>query len=362
MSLKTTIKKYVGAACESRFLLPMVRRSALNSVNVVYYHHLGDPAPHYQAFYNGCTASKFAQDLECLSRVFDFAPLSDVLACEHGEGSRGRPKLAVTFDDGFNLRSQGVMQILEDYGVKATTFVITSCIDNRRMMWRHMLSAIQTLMPESVWRPQYNELALSGGFRPIEHGEGLLKAASRWEMRHKDEWAALLWTRCELPPISEYLAERQPYFGWTGLEEWITAGHSVGFHTHTHPYCSRLQQADMESELIQPAIYLKQRLGIEELSFSYPFGDRLQPDLEHVLFEQGVFKALFGIGGFSRKGVSNEKLDRAGVEGDHIGWIVFRGYVVARLCGKQNKQLPKNKDELKPRTSIYYHRHNRKSP
>lgn len=331
MNLKTTIKKGLGAAFESRFLLPMVRRSALHAINVIYYHHVGDPAPHYQAFYNGCTASKFAQDLDCLSRVFDFAPLSEVLACERDEESRGRPKLAVTFDDGFDLCSHGVMQIMEDYGVKATTFVITSCIDNRRMMWRHMLSAIQTLTPESVWGPRYDELALACGFRPIEPDEGLLKAAGRWEMRHKDEWAALLWRQCELPPISEYLEKRQPYFGWTGLERWIAAGHSVGFHTHTHPFCSRLQQADLESEIIQPAIHLRQRLCIDELSLSYPFGDRLQPDLEHVLFELRVFKALFGIGGFSRKGVSNEKLDRAGVEGDHIGWTVFAGSVFARL-------------------------------
>lgn len=70
---------------------------------------------------------------------------------------------------------------------------------------------------------------------------------------------------------------------------------------------------------------------MEELCFSYPFGDRLQPDLEQVLFERGLFKALFGIGGFSRRGVSNEKLERAGVEGAHIGWTVFGGSILARL-------------------------------
>ena len=157
--------------------MPIVRHSSLDAINVIYYHHVGDPAPHYKAFYNGCTAAKFAQDLECLSRVFDFSPLSEVLASKRGEESRGRPKLAVTFDDGFDLGNQGVMQIMEHYGVKATTFVITSCIGNRRMMWRHMLSAIHTLAPESVWGPQYNELAVACGFRPIERGEGLLAAA-----------------------------------------------------------------------------------------------------------------------------------------------------------------------------------------
>ena len=331
MNLKTTIKQAVGAAFGSRFLMPIVRRASLDAINVIYYHHVGDPAPHYKAFYNGCTAARFAQDLECLSRVFDFSPLSEVVASKRGEASRGRPKLAVTFDDGFDLGNQGVMQIMEHYGVKATTFVITSCIGNRRMMWRHMLSAIHTLAPQSVWGSQYNALAVAYGFRPIERDEGLLVAARRWEMRHKDEWAALLWGRCDLPPISEYLAENQPYFGWTGLERWIAAGHAVGLHTHTHPFCSRIQQEDLESEIIHPAVRLRQRLCMDELCFSYPFGDRLQPDLEHVLFERGLFKALFGIGGFSGQGLSNEKLERAGVEGAHIGWTVFGGSVLARL-------------------------------
>lgn len=338
MNLKTTIKQAVGAAFASRFLLPIVRHSSLDAINVIYYHHVGDPGPHYKAFYTGCTGATFAQDLECLSRVFDFSPLSEVLASKCGEESRGRPKLAVTFDDGFDLGNEGVMQIMEHYGVKATTFVITSCIGNRRMMWRHMLSAIHTLAPECVWGPQYNELAVACGFRPMERGEGLLAAARRWDMSHKDEWAALLWRRCDLPPISEYLAEKQPYFGWTGLERWIAAGHSVGFHTHTHPFCSRLQQADLESELIHPAVHLRQRLCVDELSLSYPFGDRLTPDLEHVLFELGVFKALFGIGGFSRKGASSDKLDRAGVEGAHIGWTVFGGSVFARLRGSKDEK------------------------
>jgi peptidoglycan/xylan/chitin deacetylase (PgdA/CDA1 family) len=331
MSFKSAIKKCLSTVCESRILLPLIRRSAMNDVNIIYYHYIGDPVPHYQAFGNGCTISEFAQDLEYLSRIFEFASLSEVLARAPGKGNPKRPTLAVTFDDGFDLSNQGVMEIMEDYNIKATTFVVTSCIDNRRMMWRHMLSAIQSLTPESIWRSQYNELALSSGFDPIKNGEGLLKVSSRWEMNHKDEWAAQLWERCELPPISEYLAERQPYFGWSGLEQWIASGHSVGFHTHTHPYCSRLQQADLESELIEPAITLKQRLNIEELALSYPFGDRLRPEMDQKLFEQRQFKALFGIDGFSRKDVSNEKLERVGVEGGHTGWSIFRGHVAARL-------------------------------
>jgi len=328
--LEPAVKTAVGVLVQSRLLRTAVCRSARRTANILYYHHVGASTPHYQAFHSGCTASKFARDLQWLSSVFEIATLGDIIACGRDDTTLERPRLAITFDDGFDVRTSGVMQILDDCRVRATTFVITSCIDNQRMMWRHMLSAIQALTREIVWRREFNELSLACHFRPTARDEGLLSAAARWDMRHKDEWAALLWSRCGLPPLREYLEETRPYFTWTGLEQWLAAGHSVGFHTHTHPFCSQLQHADMDHELVQPALDLKRRLGISQLPLSYPFGDRLQPALERTLFDRGIFQALLGIKGFSPRGTPNEKLERAGAEADHIGWTLFRSALVAR--------------------------------
>jgi peptidoglycan/xylan/chitin deacetylase (PgdA/CDA1 family) len=335
MTFKNTIKKVVGGICESRLLRPCVRRSAFRSVNVTYYHFVGNPEAHYKAFYSGCTVSKFADDMERLSRVFEFAPLNVVLAEPLIRRNQKRPLLAVTFDDGLNLGCNGVMEILDRYRVSATTFVITSCIGNGRLMWRHMLSAIQNLVPDNVFLPHYNALASTFGLIRIRRGSDLMAAAKQWDMKRKDEWATLLWELCDLPSLRSYLAEKKPYFEWDDLRQWLVGGHSVGFHTHTHPYCSRLQARDVEDELVQPAINLKQTLGIEELCLSYPFGDRLQPALERNLFERGIFKAFFGIKGFGRKGNSSEKLERAGIEGPHIGWSVFASHVLRSIGVKQ---------------------------
>jgi peptidoglycan/xylan/chitin deacetylase (PgdA/CDA1 family) len=302
------------------------------TVNVVYYHYVGTADPHYCAFYRGCTAEKLSHDLQVLGLVFDFVPLSEVLAAD-GSSDRQRPTLAITFDDGFDLRREGGMDVLDKFGVKATTFVVTAAVGNQMLMWRYVLALIQAKVPSSIWRRHYSELATAYGFQPLLQSQTLLEATRSWNMKNKDEWASKLWEKCGLPPVEQYLSERRPYFDWKGLQEWVAAGHSVGFHTHTHPFCSRLDPADVEQEIIQPALRLKNRLGIEELCFAYPFGDRFQPDLEHQLFETGLFKALFGTAGLSRRGGSKAKLERLSLEGFRVGkqllserlWALRRG-------------------------------------
>jgi peptidoglycan/xylan/chitin deacetylase (PgdA/CDA1 family) len=269
VSLKRYIKRAGGALCGSHLLTPLICSRARKSINVVYYHFVGEPAPHYDAFYAGCTLDRFSRDLEQLSRVFTFAPLSEVIADGQDQSnSSKKPKIAITFDDGLDLRQTGVMQVLSRFGVSATTFVITACVNNCELMWRHKLSAIQSLVSGETCVAEYNQMAGRRGLSTIRSTTQLMDATSRWEMKAKDSLASELWEHCPVPPVSEYLSTYKPYFDWEGLRHWLGAGHSVGFHTHSHPYCARLQPADIEAELVRPAMDLKDKLGLRELCLS----------------------------------------------------------------------------------------------
>jgi peptidoglycan/xylan/chitin deacetylase (PgdA/CDA1 family) len=323
MILKRFVKGVAGALCGSRLLAPLVTSRARHLVNVIYYHYIGEPAPHYESFYAGCTLDRFARDLDQLSRVFTFASLADIVAANQLDNSTSRPTIAVTFDDGFDLRRAGVTDVLARYRVPATSFVITSCVGNERLMWRHKLSAIQALAEEATCVAEYNNITTRLALAPIKSASQLMDATREWDMEAKDVLAAELWDRCKLLPESEYLKTYKPYFTWDGLRDWIAAGHSIGFHTHSHPYCSRLEESDLDSELIQPAMDLKTKLGLRGLCLSYPFGDRLSAHLENRLFAQGVFTAFFGISGPSRKGTSNQHLERMQTESDGVSWSVL---------------------------------------
>ena len=204
------IKKAIAALAATPMAVYAIRHLARHDANIIYYHHVGGACPHYDAFYAGCTASRFADDLHWLSRLFTFAPLDEILERSPATRASRRPRLAITFDDGFNLCRPEMIDILDRYGIKATTFVITSCLDNARLMWRHMLSVIQSLVPEEVWRARFDQLAIERNFASAAPGESVLRATRSWPPHSKDAWAEALWGRCGLRPRAEYLEANKP--------------------------------------------------------------------------------------------------------------------------------------------------------
>jgi peptidoglycan/xylan/chitin deacetylase (PgdA/CDA1 family) len=313
-------KYLAGSLCGSALLRPFARRVFLHHTNIIYFHLIGECQPYSPS---DATVDQFSQDLARLRKVFTFTTLEKM--CEHNQSGSASdtPLLALTFDDGFRLSGTDLMQVLDYHGVKATQFLIVSCMDNLSLMWRHKISAIASMVPEAIYVAKYNDLAARAGLSPIRAGADLQPASAGWMMERKDEWAAELWRACDMPPVGEFLDEYRPYFTWKEVQTWLGAGHSVGLHTQTHPYCSRLMDDEIEAEVARPGEELRKRLNLDFLPFAYPFGDRLPAPKERALLERGIFDSAFGIRGFSRRGTAHDRLERAGIAEWGIGWSVF---------------------------------------
>jgi peptidoglycan/xylan/chitin deacetylase (PgdA/CDA1 family) len=212
---------------------------------------------------------------------------------------------------------------MQYHGVKATMFLIMACVDNQHLMWCNKIFAIEASVPESTYVQQYNALAARVGFPSIAGGADFRPATAKWDMSRKDEFADQLWRDCDMPPVAEFLDEHRPYLSWQEIQAWLNAGHSMGLHTLTHPYCSRLRDEEIEEEVARPGEDLRNRLNLDFLAFAYPFGDRLAPAKERALLQRGIFDCAFGTRGFARRGTAAHRLERAGVEQWGIGWSVF---------------------------------------
>jgi peptidoglycan/xylan/chitin deacetylase (PgdA/CDA1 family) len=308
------LRRQVAILALSRPFARRTLRALGRRTKIVYAHHVGPPAPHLAAFGPAFTPERLDEHLTTLGHHFEFAPLAEVLT-DNAAGGASR-RLAVTFDDGFDLIAGGALDVLDAHGVKATTFVLTATLGNRGLMWRNKLSAIQALRPAERAVSAYNALAQRTGVPPIGDASEFLGAAMEWDMARKDELADELWGACDMPPLGEFLDEHRPYFTADGLAQWRAGGHAVGLHSATHPDCSRLDDRGVLAEILEPAQRLCAELGQASVTFSYPFGRRCRPAQARLLAESGLLGCALGIRGCSPVGTDPLRLERASVESD----------------------------------------------
>lgn len=310
--LKVVLKQALGAVASAPPLSVAARRRLRSRVCIVYGHYFGGPKPFVAGRPEDLTLDRLARTLELLAGFFRFVPLEDVMT----EASRaaGRQPLAVTFDDGFDLIRSGAADVLDAFGISATSFLITDCVDNRDLMWRNKLIAMSAHAGEEVVRDRHAELVRELGLTGIPDDGDVMRRSKHWPVERKEELVNLLWERCGMPSLAQYLDEHRPYFTHDGVREWLDRGHSIGLHTRSHPLCELLDEAGMEREIVTPAAELRERYLLGEVPFSYPFGSRLAPALERTLEDRAIVSCALGIEGFAVRGTASHRLERACID------------------------------------------------
>ncbi len=82
--------------------------------------------------------------------VYQFAPLQRAVEFINADERPAQPYLAVTFG-GFDQNQPEFLALFDEFGVKVTTFVITSKLDNQNLMWRNPLSGIRPQVDEQTY-------------------------------------------------------------------------------------------------------------------------------------------------------------------------------------------------------------------
>jgi peptidoglycan/xylan/chitin deacetylase (PgdA/CDA1 family) len=293
---------------------------------IVFYHGVWLPGSPQQRLFMGTTVERLEEDLKCLGQFFQFASLEQVLA-ERTPRARGRPLLALTFDDNHDLFASGAVDLLEACGAKATVFVNTLTARYEGLMWQHALTAIRRLRGDARFLAELNRLQSRLGGIQLTRPAQQLRVTRQWAPSRKEEYVDELWRACDMPNSQDILSEHHPYLDLPQLRAWLARGMAVGFHTRTHPWCSRLSEAEVQTELLAPAIAFKQELQLGSLPFAYPFGERLTPAMEALVLQAQVFSCMLGVGGFSRRSTPHHHVRRVdgerGAETEVLGRAVL---------------------------------------
>lgn len=273
---------------------------------ILYAHQVAEnPVSYYPD--NFITVDSFRLQLRWLKKKFDVISLSE--ACERNEnGGDLRNCLVLTFDDGFRSNYEFIAPILTEEKLPATFFINNNTIDNQEFMWRTALLYLQNKVESEKLR-----IALSQ-MKARNKAIDLRTVSNGWRMDNKEFRLEKLWSRCDIGPMKMVLNQLKPYLTSQQIYGIYQDGFEIGGHTFSHPFCNKLTLPELENEIIVANKKLEQKLDIPIEHFSYPFGERLDENIEEQVFSQMNLKTVLGISYHYRNSDNPQEWNRIKME------------------------------------------------
>jgi peptidoglycan/xylan/chitin deacetylase (PgdA/CDA1 family) len=241
-------------------------------IGFVYHLVSEQPGPHVRHLYSSKTPEMFERDLFYLSENFVLSAYDQLFGGTRGSRLAREKRAAafVTFDDGLAECSSVVGPILMKHRVPCIFFLVTECIDNRYMMYRHKVSlCISKMMemPESdlIWDIGLSSILLSAADTKTDLINSILS------LKEKD--SAWIDRVCETLEVDckAYLDDNKPYLTQGQVKELMRSGFKIGAHTRRHPFLTGLAAEEMEAEIVGSCNEVRDITGDDEVPFAIPF-------------------------------------------------------------------------------------------
>lgn len=284
-------------------------------LSIISYHHLHDPSPDYpfDPAVADATPSQFRRQLELLARNCNVVGLADVLAALDGETLPTNPVM-IAFDDGYKSNLQIAAPILGDLGMKATFFIATDYVDQRRLYW---WEAVAYLIKHS----RHREFTLEYPRREVISTDN---PRTRWRINQIiknhhglqiDRFIVELAAACGLEwteDLERELCDRL-IMTWDEVRSLASLGMDIGSHTSSHRVLQTVPDAELHAELAGSKELLERELNQPIRAIAYPVG---RPIIAEHRLAEAVRAAGYDVGFTNASGV-NVMSTRVGARGAH---------------------------------------------
>lgn len=205
--------------------------------------------------------STFKAQLDLIMEKYEVVPLADLVS---NQGS-SRPRVALTFDDGYLDFYEIVFPILRRFKLPVTLFVCTRFADGDFWMWPDIVRFIREQGAELEDLARQSQVIFSSWGQLINYCHDL-----RSEERYAFLTDLLHIIGLELP-----VHPTKPFSGmsWEQIRE-VSASRlvDIGSHSLTHPRLSFLGPQALANELSLSRDAIKERTGTAPAAFCFPFG------------------------------------------------------------------------------------------
>ncbi len=285
-----------GASLRLRALVPFPWLTILT------YHRLADETlSELDGDVADATAETFEQQIALLCRHFHILDTAELRECLR-TGNTPNNSLLITFDDGYRNNREQVLPILQKHGARATFFVATSYVTERRIFWWDRVAWVlgRANQPELVLHypraqryelPRETEKARNDVLRTIKNYPGLDLARFLDELT---ESAGVQWSST----IERELADRA-IMTWDDVRALRDGGMDVQSHTRTHRVLQTVPHEQLADELLGSRLELEAQLGRPVHAVSYPVGRSIgkRPDLLRAVREAGYALGFSNVSG-----------------------------------------------------------------
>ncbi len=266
MIARDTIKA-IGALLPLRFAIQKVNPRVV----AVFYHTICNaPKPHVKHLYPTVTPAEFGSHLDFLIKYFEPISLKEFIENKQ-ELQSGKPKLLISFDDGFREVKTIAAPILRDKQIPATIFVNPSFVGNNNMFYRCKASLIVDKviqLGKTINTPQAAQLAF-----PQEKIS--TKKFCNWVMQLEFKQQDLL---TELAnnfdiDIRQYLTEQHPYLNLGELLELAKQGFTIGAHSLTHPNFASIPLTEQIRQVEDSLSWVNSNIPNQPKAFAFPYSN-----------------------------------------------------------------------------------------
>ena len=245
---------------------------------ILTYHPVAEPdaAYPYDPGVADATPAQFRRQLELLARHGTPIGIDDLVRAIDGAPLPKNPVM-VTFDDGYRSCHDVALPILRDVGLRATFFIATSYVTERRLYWWERIAIVlaRARTPSATLAyPVAIDVVARDPSTPARLTDLIKDTPGLDVERFLTELAAafgVVWDRA----IEAEHADRV-VMTWAHVRALAAAGMDVESHTRSHRVLQTLDADELHDELAGSRTELERELGTRVRAIAYPVGRRIQ--------------------------------------------------------------------------------------
>lgn len=288
-SRRTAKAAYIGVLFLTGLLWWARRRAAKLGVVVITLHRVLPDSEYDSAQLQpgmAVRASTFQRFLEYIVRHCECVVPGEAAPGADWAASHGRPRLALTFDDGWKDNFETAFPLSRKHGIRFTIFICPQMITRRGEFWTETIGGLWAAAERAGKVDLIRTLCGSGA---SASADALIESLKHVSPKDRETRIAQLQTGLE-PYTERAGTTKEQLLTWSDVKEMAAAGISFGSHTNTHAILTDIPGSDAVRELTDSKSAIEAELSAC-VSFAYPNGD-WSPKIRDMV-AQSSYQAAF---------------------------------------------------------------------